>query len=98
MLTWLCDQGLATSRLPLTPLAQLAACIHTSRGEHARGAQVADFGMREELVLKTAVLAERFYPDLRWYVDVMLQLMERAGEFASKDHLALYRAAHHRLP
>ena len=48
-------------------------------------AQVADFGMREELVLKTAVLAERFYPDLRWYVDVMLQLIERAGEFASKD-------------
>jgi len=41
--------------------------------------------MREELVLKAAVLAERFYPDLRWYVDVMLQLIERAGEFASKD-------------
>ena len=41
--------------------------------------------MREELVLKTAVLAERFYPDLPWYVDSMLALIERAGEFASKD-------------
>ena len=41
--------------------------------------------MREELVLKTAVLAERFYPDLRWYVDSMLTLISRAGESASKD-------------
>lgn len=41
--------------------------------------------MREELVLKTAVLAERFYPDLHWYVDSMLKLIERAGELASKD-------------
>ena len=41
--------------------------------------------MREELVLKTAVLAERFYPDLHWYVDSMLTLIERAGEFAGKD-------------
>lgn len=47
--------------------------------------QGAEFGMREELVLKTAVLAERFYPDLPWYVDSMLALIERAGEFASKD-------------
>ena len=41
--------------------------------------------MREELVLKTAVLAERFYPDLHWYVDSMLKLIERAGKLASKD-------------
>lgn len=47
--------------------------------------QGAEFGMRGELVLKTAVLAERFYPDLHWYVDSMLKLIERAGELASKD-------------
>jgi AP-2 complex subunit alpha len=41
--------------------------------------------MREELVLKTAVLAERFYPDLHWYVDSMLTLIERAAELATKD-------------
>eukprot|EP00884_Botryococcus_braunii_P018832 jgi/Botrbrau1/5632/Bobra.55_1s0021.1 len=45
----------------------------------------ADFSMREELVLKTAVLAERFYPSLHWYLDIMLTLIERAGEYASKD-------------
>ena len=41
--------------------------------------------MREELILKTAVLAERFYPDLQWYVDSMLTLIERAGDLATKD-------------
>lgn len=41
--------------------------------------------MREELILKTAVLAERFYPDLRWYLDSMLSLIERAGDLATKD-------------
>ncbi|KAK9806309.1 hypothetical protein WJX72_009579 [[Myrmecia] bisecta] len=46
---------------------------------------VADFSMRDELVLKTAVLAERFFPSLQWYVDVMLTLIERSGEFATKD-------------
>lgn len=27
----------------------------------------------------------RFYPDLQWYVDVSLQLIERGGDFASKE-------------
>jgi len=49
---------------------------------HSQGAE---FGMREELILKTAVLAERFYPDLEWYVDSMLTLIERAGDLATKD-------------
>ncbi|PRW60941.1 AP-2 complex subunit alpha-1-like [Chlorella sorokiniana] len=46
---------------------------------------LADYSMREELVLKTAVLAERFLPSLEWYVDSMLTLMERAGESAMND-------------
>ena len=46
---------------------------------------VADYSMREEIVLKTAVLTERFFPSLEWYVDSMLTLIERAGEFATKD-------------
>ncbi|DBA96016.1 hypothetical protein WJX77_003113 [Trebouxia sp. C0004] len=47
--------------------------------------EIADFTMRDELVLKTAVLAERFFPDLEWYTDVMITLIERAGEFSTKD-------------
>lgn len=45
----------------------------------------ADFGLREELVLKAAVLAERFPPNSEWYVDSMLRLMEAAGDTAVDD-------------
>lgn len=27
----------------------------------------------------------RFFPDLEWYTDVMITLIERAGEFSTKD-------------
>lgn len=46
---------------------------------------VADFTMREELVLKIAILAEKFAPSVQWYVDITLQLLERAGDFCSAD-------------
>ncbi|XP_039031210.1 AP-2 complex subunit alpha-1-like [Hibiscus syriacus] len=45
----------------------------------------ADFTMLEELSLKAAILAEKFAPDLSWYVDVILQLIEKAGDFISDD-------------
>ncbi|KAL9247388.1 hypothetical protein vseg_020825 [Gypsophila vaccaria] len=45
----------------------------------------ADFTMREELSLKAAILAEKFAPDLSWYVDVILQLIDKAGDFVSDD-------------
>ncbi|KAL8057761.1 hypothetical protein ABFX02_04G204500 [Erythranthe guttata] len=45
----------------------------------------ADFAMREELSLKAAILAEKFAPDLSWYVDVILQLIDKAGDFVSDD-------------
>lgn len=46
---------------------------------------VADFSMREELVLKIAILAEKFAPNVEWYVDVVLALLERAGDFCGED-------------
>lgn len=45
----------------------------------------ADFGIREELALKAAILAEKFAPDLLWYVDVILQLIDKAGDFISDE-------------
>ncbi|XP_072988397.1 AP-2 complex subunit alpha-2-like [Typha latifolia] len=45
----------------------------------------AEFAMREELALKSAILAEKFAPDLSWYVDVILQLIDKAGDFVSDD-------------
>eukprot|EP00271_Cylindrocystis_brebissonii_P023186 TRINITY_DN9462_c0_g1_i2.p1 TRINITY_DN9462_c0_g1~~TRINITY_DN9462_c0_g1_i2.p1 ORF type:complete len:1084 (+),score=251.00 TRINITY_DN9462_c0_g1_i2:248-3499(+) len=46
---------------------------------------LADFAIREELALKAAILAEKFAPDLSWYVEVILQLIEKAGDFVSDD-------------
>uniref|UniRef100_A0A7S0R8D3 Clathrin adaptor alpha/beta/gamma-adaptin appendage Ig-like subdomain domain-containing protein n=1 Tax=Chlamydomonas leiostraca TaxID=1034604 RepID=A0A7S0R8D3_9CHLO len=45
----------------------------------------ADFALREELVLKVAILAEKFAPSVQWYVDVAMQLLEKAGDFVSED-------------
>jgi len=45
----------------------------------------AEFAMREELSLKAAILAEKFAPQLLWYVDVILQLIDKAGDFVSDD-------------
>merc|ERR1719253_2430076 len=41
--------------------------------------------MREELVLKIAILAERFATDNQWYVDVVLALIKGAGDFVSDE-------------
>lgn len=47
--------------------------------------QVADFAIREELILKVAILAEKFAEDFSWYVDVILGLVSQAGDFVSDD-------------
>jgi AP-2 complex subunit alpha len=45
----------------------------------------APYEMREELVLKIAILAERFANELRWYVDVILKLISLAGDYVTDD-------------
>mmetsp|Transcript_45353 Transcript_45353/g.72962 ORF Transcript_45353/g.72962 Transcript_45353/m.72962 type:complete len:764 (-) Transcript_45353:549-2840(-) len=45
----------------------------------------AEYQIREELVLKIAILAERFATDLRWYIDVILKLLTLAGDYISDD-------------
>jgi len=42
-------------------------------------------GMREELVLKVAILAEKFSPNLQWYVDTVMTLVAYAGAFVTDD-------------
>ena len=46
---------------------------------------VSDFAIREELVLKIAILAERFATEYSWYVDVILQLISSAGDHVSEE-------------
>ncbi|KAJ3221215.1 hypothetical protein HK099_003692 [Clydaea vesicula] len=46
---------------------------------------IADYAIKEELVLKIAILVEKFTTDSTWYVDVMIQLMLFAGDHVSDD-------------
>jgi hypothetical protein len=41
--------------------------------------------VQDEMVLKTAILAERFAPNMKWYVDTALQLISVAGDHVSDD-------------
>jgi len=47
--------------------------------------ETADMHLKEELVLKIAILAERFGTDHEWYVDVILSLITNAGDFVSEE-------------
>lgn len=44
-----------------------------------------DFQIMEELVLKVAILAEKFAINLSWYIDVIIKLIEYAGDYTSED-------------
>jgi len=45
----------------------------------------AHYEIREELVLKIAILAEKFASDLKWYVTVVLELVALADKYISDD-------------
>ena len=47
--------------------------------------ETADYAIREEMVLKIAVLAEKYATDAQWYVDVSLRLLNRAGDHVSDE-------------
>ena len=44
-----------------------------------------DMQIREELVLKIAILAETFAPNLQWYSDVIIRLMSKSGDYITDD-------------
>ena len=45
------------------------------------------YEIREELVLKIAILAEKFVSDYTWYVDVILKLIRIAGDHVAEEVL-----------
>jgi len=42
--------------------------------------QTADYAIREEMVLKVAILTEKYAADIQWYVDISLRLISMAGD------------------
>lgn len=47
--------------------------------------QSADFAIREEMVLKIAILTEKYAADIQWYVDISLRLIAMAGDHVSDE-------------
>ncbi|XP_072321185.1 AP-2 complex subunit alpha-2-like isoform X2 [Eucyclogobius newberryi] len=47
--------------------------------------ETADYSIREEIVLKVAILAEKYAVDYTWYVDTMLNLIRIAGDHVSEE-------------
>ena len=58
---------------------------------------VAEFAIKEEMVLRLAILSERFAPNLKWYVDTIMELVSTAGDFVSDDiwHRVVYIVTNH---
>jgi AP-2 complex subunit alpha len=47
--------------------------------------QSADYAIREEMVLKIAILTEKYATDIQWYVDISLRLIAMAGDHVSDE-------------
>ncbi|OQR79959.1 AP-2 complex subunit alpha-like [Tropilaelaps mercedesae] len=47
--------------------------------------ETADYSIREEMVLKVAILAEKYASDYTWYVDVILRLIRTAGDHVGEE-------------
>ncbi|KAF2280177.1 Adaptor protein complex AP-2 alpha subunit [Westerdykella ornata] len=53
--------------------------------ELLRYLQSADYAIREEMVLKIAILTEKYATDVQWYVDISLRLIAMAGDHVSDE-------------
>ncbi|OJD18118.1 hypothetical protein AJ78_01836 [Emergomyces pasteurianus Ep9510] len=47
--------------------------------------QTADYSIREEMVLKVAILTEKYATDAQWYIDISLKLLSLAGDHVSDE-------------
>lgn len=54
-------------------------------GELLRYLKVADYGLREEMVLKIAILTEKYASTYKWYVDTILELISAAGDHVGDE-------------
>ncbi len=54
-------------------------------GELLSYLRIADYALREEMVLKIAILTEKYANSYRWYVDTILQLISAAGDHVGDE-------------
>jgi AP-2 complex subunit alpha len=54
-------------------------------GELLKYLSTADYAIREEMVLKIAILTEKYATEVKWYVDISLRLIAMAGDHVSDE-------------
>ncbi|KLO14453.1 Adaptor protein complex AP-2 alpha subunit [Schizopora paradoxa] len=54
-------------------------------GELLQYLKIADYNLREEMVLKIAILTEKYSTSYKWYVDTILQLINAAGDHVGEE-------------
>ena len=62
--------------------------LHNSKwivGELLKYLPLAEYSLKEDVVLKTAILAEKFATEHSWYVDVILKLIAIAGDSVNQE-------------
>ncbi|KAK7204440.1 AP-2 complex subunit alpha [Myxozyma melibiosi] len=47
--------------------------------------EVADYAIREDMVIKIAILTEKHAMDYKWYIDTILKLISVAGDYVSDE-------------
>ena len=81
------DRDISVRRKGLDLLYSM--CDHSNAkpivGELLQYLQNADFAIREEMVLKIAILTEKYATDVQWYVDISLRLIAMAGDHVSDE-------------
>lgn len=53
--------------------------------ELLRNLETADYAIREEMVLKIAILTEKHATDIQWYIDISMRLISMAGDHVSDE-------------
>jgi AP-2 complex subunit alpha len=81
------DPDISIRRRALDLLYSMANNDNASHivGELLAYLPLSNYEIREELVLKVAILAEKFAEDFTWYVDVILNLITQSGDFVSEE-------------
>lgn len=81
------DRDISVRRKGLDLLYSM--CDTTNAGpivnELLRYLQTADYAIREEMVLKVAILTEKYASDAQWYIDMTLKLLSLAGDHVNDE-------------
>lgn len=81
------DRDITVRRQGLDLLYSMCDSTNSQKIVHEllRFLQTADYAIREEMVLKIAILTEKYATDVKWYVDISMRLIAMAGDHVSDE-------------